>query len=132
MVDWNGTNVARVAVIALLVVAVGSALGYWLWSRLRRRWPASHPLNPEQGTKSNVISCIANLSIQYNLSAAAIALEFMDSYRDDKVPSSPKPGDPTESDYPPPGWVSYVLLGTVCTLKWASNLGFPGFRCCVW
>eukprot|EP00051_Salpingoeca_urceolata_P014577 m.185883 g.185883 ORF g.185883 m.185883 type:complete len:492 (-) comp18125_c1_seq3:85-1560(-) len=113
MVDWNGTNVARVAVIALLVVAVGSALGYWLWSRLRRRWPASHPLNPEQGTKSNVISCIANLSIQYNLSAAAIALEFMDSYRDDKVPSSPKPGDPTESDYPPPGWVSYVLLGTV-------------------
>jgi PHS family inorganic phosphate transporter-like MFS transporter len=49
------------------------------------------------GGSSNAIPALSNFSIQYNLSAASIALPFMQSH----------------PAYAPPGWVQYVLLGAV-------------------
>ncbi len=54
------------------------------------------PKRPEK-SESNFVGAMGNFSIQYNLSAASIALPFLQSH----------------PAFAPPGWVHYVGLGTV-------------------
>lgn len=53
----------------------------------------------------NIGPAIGNFSIQYNLSCASIAVDFMTAQRN-------RGGNETV-DYPEPEWASYVLLGVV-------------------
>eukprot|EP00053_Salpingoeca_punica_P013636 m.123390 g.123390 ORF g.123390 m.123390 type:complete len:474 (+) comp16248_c1_seq1:679-2100(+) len=58
---------------------------------------------------SNFVPSIANLSIQYNLSAASIAVSFMTSDRDRSTEDHPE----RSADFPEPAWGKYMLLGMV-------------------
>jgi len=51
--------------------------------------------------KSNFVSYVSNFALQYNLTSASIALQFMDPSMNDG------------QGWQAPGWVSYTLLGIV-------------------
>ena len=76
------------------------------------------------GTKSSLVGKIGNLSVQYNLGAASIAVVVMNSLDDTILGSSSSgsgsagsvisgSGSSSSGDFPEPSWAQYTLLGTV-------------------
>jgi MFS transporter, PHS family, inorganic phosphate transporter len=69
---------------------------------------------PPAAPKSNFVASVANFSVQYNLSCAAIALEIMKSDHGVKIPDDDTGAvSPHTPDFAEPAWADKTLLGMV-------------------